>query len=283
MNLLIAIIPAICWGINPLIISKIDSKPVNQLIGTGIGTLIVGTLVKVFMDAPDVSTGTFWLSLISGAAWIVGQLGQFIGYRNLGVSTTIPISTGLQLLGTSIIGVLFLGEWQSSLSKIIGFFAIILLVLGAVLTSITDKSSTKSASKSSLITLLATTVGYWIYSVLPKLTTADGLSIFFPQMLGMFLMVCLYALFKDRHAFMEKKSWQNTLPGLIYGIAALAYIFSAKANGVTTAYVLTQLNVVLSTLGGMLILHEVKSKRELRYTLSGLVLIVAGSVITALI
>ena len=45
----------------------------------------------------------------------------------------------------------------------------------------------------------------------------------------------------------------------------------------------SQLSVVLSTLGGMVFLHERKSKRELVLTLSGLVLIVIGAVVTTLI
>lgn len=75
-------------------------------------------------------------------------------------------------------------------------------------------------------------------------------------------------------------SWKLSIIGLTFSVSALAYIFSAKANGVVTAFIMTQLNVVVATLGGLMILHEVKTPRELKLTLLGLVLIVTGSIIT---
>lgn len=63
-------------------------------------------------------------------------------------------------------------------------------------------------------------------------------------------------------------------------MSALAYIFAAKANGVVTAFILTQLNVVVATLGVLLILKEFKTHKELVFTLFGLLLIVVGSVVT---
>lgn len=42
----------------------------------------------------------FFNSDKAGAVWVVGQLGQYIGDQRIGVSQTMPISTGLQLVGT---------------------------------------------------------------------------------------------------------------------------------------------------------------------------------------
>ena len=50
----------------------------------------------------------------------------------------MPISTALQLVGTSLIGVFAFGEWSGSMGKIIGAAAIILLVFGSALTAISD-------------------------------------------------------------------------------------------------------------------------------------------------
>ncbi|MFB9769727.1 GRP family sugar transporter [Lactiplantibacillus modestisalitolerans] len=283
MNILIALIPALGWGLNPLIISKIGGKPVNQTLGTGMGALVVGLVVQLLFR-PSVDGWTFLLSALSGAFWVLGQIGQYTGYAKMGVSTTMPISTGVQLVGTSVIGVLIFGEWGGATAKLIGFAAIVLMIIGVAMTAITDSSDRRASLASGLTVLLPTTVGYWIYSALPKAVDASGVAIFFPQMLGMCLAAVVYALVASHGtAFKDATSWKNMLVGAIFGASALAYIFSAKANGVATAYVITQLSVVISTLGGMLILHEHKSHRELRWTLVGLVLIVAGSVMTALI
>ncbi|MFC6201220.1 GRP family sugar transporter [Lactiplantibacillus nangangensis] len=281
MNILIALIPALGWGLNPLLISKLGGKPVNQTLGTGVGALIVGLIVQLAVR-PSVDTGTFWLSALSGAFWVLGQIGQYTSYSRMGVSTTMPISTGLQLVGTSVIGVLMFGEWAGDGAKIVGFAAIVLMIIGVALTAVTDSPDGRNGLMSGLVILVPTTVGYWVYSALPKAVSASGTAIFFPQMLGMFLAAVLYALISGRgRAFKERTSWLNAFAGLIFGVSALAYIFSAKANGVATAYVITQVSVVISTLGGLLVLHETKSSRELRLTIIGLVLIVAGSVMTA--
>ena len=281
MNIIIALIPALGWGLNPLLISKLGGKPVNQTLGTGIGALIVGLIVQLAVR-PTVDAQTFWLSALSGAFWVLGQIGQYTSYSRMGVSTTMPISTGLQLVGTSVIGVLMFGEWAGDGAKIVGFAAIVLMIIGVALTAVTDSPDGRNGLMSGLIILVPTTIGYWVYSALPKAVSASGTAIFFPQMFGMFLAAVIYALVSGRgQAFKERTSWLNAFAGLIFGVSALAYIFSAEANGVATAYVITQVSVVISTLGGLLVLHETKSSRELRLTIIGLVLIVAGSVMTA--
>lgn len=49
---------------------------------------------------------------------------------------------------------------------------------------------------------------------------------------------------------------------------------------VNVAFIFTQLNVVIATFGGILVLHEHKSSHEMKFTLLGILLIVIGSVAT---
>jgi len=281
MGVLIALIPAIGWGLQPLIARKVGGTPTNQIVGTGGGAVIIGLIVWLLSGR---ATGlNFWLSFGAGFLWSIGQVGQFISFTHLGVTRTMPISTGLQIVGTSLIGVLIFGEWPGALAKIIGLVAIILVVLGVSFTAITDTKGTGQTSIGyGLSILVPTTIGYWAYSALPKTVHAAGIHLFFPEMLGIFVGAMIYALVRTKgQALIERKSWQNGIIGLVFGIASLAYIFAAQSAGVATAFVITQLNVVVSTLGGLFILHETKSSRELKLTLLGLVLIVAGSIMTA--
>ncbi len=78
------------------------------------------------------------LAALAGAFWIIGQIGQYVAYKRIGVSTTMPISTGFQLIGTALIGVFIFGEWSTSIEKIAGVSGLLLLILGVWLTSITD-------------------------------------------------------------------------------------------------------------------------------------------------
>lgn len=45
MNILLALVPAIFWGIMPLIVSKIGGTPVQQILGTTFGTLLLQVLM----------------------------------------------------------------------------------------------------------------------------------------------------------------------------------------------------------------------------------------------
>lgn len=285
-NILLALIPAIGWGIQPIFLEKIGGDSTNDVLGFGIGAVIVGAIVQFFFQPAAISWEAFLISFVSGAFWIFGQSGQVRSYSIIGVSRTMPISTGLQLIGTSLIGVLGFGEWPGIANKIFGFLAIAILIGGAYLTSVEPKSEAVSADSGQsnmargLTLLTMTSIGYWVYSAAPRLVDADGLSIFFPQMLGILTGAIVFALMTRPTALKEKKSWLSGFVGLIFGIASLAYIFSAQANGVTIAYILTQLNVVIATLGAVFILREKKSSLQMRLTYIGLALIVGASIIT---
>lgn len=280
MKILIALIPAIGWGIVPLIVNKVPkSRPANQIFGLGLGATIVGIIVTLATH-PHMSVNIFALSLLSGLFWSVGQIGQFVSYTRIGVSKTMPISTGFQLVGNTIIGVLIFGEWKSQWDYILGIIALILIIIGVALTAIPPTVSTEKLVGKDILFLLATSIGYWIYSAFPKTVHASSEQLFLPQMIGILLGASLYLLFSGQsHAFMEKASWLDLLSGLSWGLGAYTYIVSAQYNGVTAAFIYGQLSVIISTLGGMTLLGEKKEGRELAATLIGLALIVVGAIL----
>lgn len=288
LNILIALIPAIGWGIFPLIASKTGGNPSNQILGTGLGATLVGLLVFIFTK-PAMDMQSFIIAFIAGALWTIGQLGQFVSMRpeRMGVTTTMPISTGLQLVGNSIIGMLFLGDWKGVQAKTLGIIALAIVVLGVILTAKTDDRDGGTASVKDVLFLGVTTIGYWVYSSFPNLPQVKEVSpqsLFLPETLGILCGASLYVLFsKQSKEFSAKSTWLGMIPGAAWGIAAYAYIFSAQANGSTTAFIFTQLCVLISTIGGMVFLHEKKTATELKFTIAGLALIVIGSVMTGFI
>jgi glucose uptake protein len=284
VGVLLALIPAIGYGVQPLIATKVGGSPSNQIFGTGFGAAIVGVIMWAIFGTA--SGSGFWWAFLAGALWSLAQAGQYVAFTQIGVTRTMPISTGLQVVGTSLIGILIFGEWNKSYSKWVGAIAILLVVIGVALTAITDKKEGNSASASigrGLAVLVPTTIGYWAYSALPKaLDSVSGTHLLFPEMLGIFVGAIIYNLVRTKgKSFAQKESWQNGIIGIVFGISSLAYIFAAKDAGVATSFVITQMNVVVSTLGGLFILHESKTPREMKFTLSGLALIVVGSVMTA--
>ena len=130
MAYLIALIPALGWGFMPIITGKIGGSSANQIFGIGAGASIIGILAFLVMH-PHVSATAFIFSLVCGALWSTGQVGQFESFKRMGVSKTIPLSTVFQLVGNSIIGALFLGQWAGAHALMIGFFALLIVVIGA--------------------------------------------------------------------------------------------------------------------------------------------------------
>ncbi|PRO83697.1 sugar transporter [Lactiplantibacillus pentosus] len=277
-------LPAIAWGVLPLIVSQLGGRPINQIFGTAVGTLIASIVVQLIVH-PAINVTSIIMAMIAGAFWIIGQLGQYTGYANVGVSKTMPISTGLQLVGTSLVGVFLFGEWGTTFAKLVGGLGVLLLVVGVIMTSIQDRQEAAGGNqRRTIVMLIVTTIGFIVFNAIPKALSASGIAIFLPESVGMIVAVVVYMLVSSQGRIVaERASWLNIIGGLVFSVASLTYIVSVSQNGVNTAFVVSQLSVVLSTLGGMAFLHERKSRRELALTLSGLVLIVIGAVVTTLI
>lgn len=284
MDILIGLIPALCWGLLPISAARMGGRPVNQILGTTMGTFLAAVLVYVFLK-PDISLKTAVLSALSGALWVIGQTGQYVAYTRIGVSKTMPLSTGLQLVGTSLIGVFVFGEWPSPRARIIGFSALAVIIAGVGLTSIKKGNGDgKRVSLRTLALLFATNFGFLAYSSIPDAIGTKGTAIFLPQAAGMLAASVLYVLVsRQAAAFGQSESWKNILTGCLFAMAALFYILSAQRNGIATGFVLSQLSVILSTLLGIFVLGEAKNAFEMKATIAGLVLIVAGGAVAALL
>ncbi|KAF0489741.1 GRP family sugar transporter [Pediococcus acidilactici] len=280
------LLPVLAWGILPVVVSKLGGEPVNQIFGTALGTLIVSLVVEVVLR-PTINRISFIWAMLAGVFWIVGQLGQYTSYANIGVSKTMPISTGLQLVGTALVGVVIFGEWPTLMDKVIGSLGILILILGSVMTSTHDHQDDGEANNQqrTITMLILTTLGFVIFNAIPKALSASGVAIFLPESIGMSLAVLLFLTLKRnfKQVVKEKSSWRNLMGGFIFSIASLAYILSVNDNGVNTAFVVSQLSVVISTIGGLLVLKEYKSHRELLFTVAGLILVITGAIVTTII
>lgn len=286
MYILIGLIPALAWGVLPIIVTKVGGKPSSQIVGTTIGTFLVSLVVWLFVR-PAVTTPQFIFSMLSGASWAVAQFLQYTAFKRLSVSRAMPISTGLQLVGTSLLGVLVFGEWAGSARLITGFSALAIIIVGVIFTTIDSSTDADKQSQSNpwitVAIFAVSTLGFVGYSAFPRLANVSGWQGFLPQGLGMAIMALILAVFADGpQIFRVRETWLNLIGGFVFSIAALTYLISAAHNGVATGFTLSQMNVVVSTLGGILILHERRSRKGLIWTLIGLALVVTGGVMTGM-
>ncbi|EHO54604.1 GRP family sugar transporter [Lentilactobacillus kisonensis] len=282
MNLLIGIIPAIFWGVLPIWMRKVTGGSfLQQLLGTSVGIVITATALQLIFRY-DINARDFLLYYVSGACWSIGQGGQYREYGCLGVSGTMPVSTAFQIIGNSLIGGWLFGEWQGISASLMGLIALVVIIAGVVITNGLAAGSLKNLPEYGF--LLITTIGYWGYSGFPHYASSGaGINGFLPQSLGMLTMAAIiYVSGRKKFPGNDPIGFRNITSGLIFSVAASTYLISLQLNGLVSAFILTQLNVVVSTILGIVILKEANRKKVVTASI-GLAVLIAGAVMMVMI
>ncbi|MBC6309181.1 glucose transporter GlcU [Listeria sp. FSL L7-1582] len=281
MNILIALIPALLWGFMPLIITKIGGTTRQQTTGITFGALIFACIAFLFTD-PVYTAETVIISFITGCLWSVGQMFQLKSFKLIGVSKAMPISTGMQLVGTTLCGVLLFHEWDTTFRIVFGFIALALIVIGIFMTSYAEKEEAGQATLNrGLLALAISSAGYVSYVVIIQGFSINGLDAILPQAIGMVIAALIMtARSKDdqESRFIKKTAWL-VIPGMIWAIGNVAMIYANSLVGVATGFSLSQLGVVISTLGAILLLNERKTRKEIIFVIIGVVLVVIGGIL----
>ncbi|KAF1677639.1 RhaT/GlcU family sugar-proton symporter [Bacillus mexicanus] len=277
MDIFLAILPAIFWGSIVLFNVKLGGGPYSQTLGTTIGALIFSAVIYLVIH-PVLTPVIFIVGIVSGLFWAVGQSNQLKTIEYIGVSKTMPISTGMQLVSTALFGVIVFHEWSTVTTVILGILALIFIVIGIVLTSLESKKSKEQSGqfKKGIVTLIISTIGYLVYVVVARLFNVDGWVALFPQAIGMFIggLILTY-----KHKPFNKYAIRNIIPGLIWAAGNMFLFISQPKVGVATSFSLSQMGIVVSTLGGIFLLGEKKTKRQLISISIGIVLIILGGVL----
>lgn len=276
MDILLAILPAIFWGSIVLFNVKLGGGPYTQTLGTTIGALIFSTIIYIVVH-PPLTPLIFIVGIVSGLFWALGQSNQLKSIDYIGVSKTMPISTGMQLVSTALFGVIVFREWSTTKTIILGILALIFIVIGIVLTTLeSEKNKEQSGQfRKGIITLIISTIGYLVYVVVARLFNVSGWSALFPQAIGMVIggLILTY-----KHKPFNKYVIRNIIPGLIWAAGNMFLFISQPKVGVATSFSLSQMGIVISTLGGIFIIGEKKTRSQLISISIGIILIVLGGV-----
>lgn len=290
--LLIGLGPLLGWGLFPTIASKIGGRPVNQILGTSLGTLIFAAIFSMINGLAFPAGMNLFFSILSGVGWACAQIITFKCFTMIGSSRAMPVTTAFQLLGASLWGVFFLGNWPGATAKLLGAFALVLIMIGAKMTVWSETESAESAGimKKAVLLLAVGEIGYWAYSAAPQATAIDGMHAFLPQAIGMVIVAVIYSAVVtikggEISPFIEAVSYKQIFSGFFFAFAALTYLISAQPdmNGLATGFILSQTSVVLATLTGIWFLGQKKTAKEMTVTIIGLVLILAAATITVMI
>lgn len=276
-DILIALIPAFGLGLQVICMQLIGGKYTNKVMGMAIVTLIVGVIVYL-LKRPPLTTGLWIGSALSGIGFCIGIILQVKSFSLVGVSMTMPVSVGEQLVGTALIGAVCFHEWTNFTQWLLGIGALILIIGGIALTAYQEEQDKGSNIKKGMLYLLVSSLGFVAYASFPTAFHLSGWDVVFPQAVAIFIAMIILCSFEKDNQLWGIKTWQNMATGVCFAIANLGIIFSNQINGVAVGYTISQLNVIISTLGGLWILHEAKTPKEVRFIISGLILVVAGGV-----
>ncbi|EMJ6443634.1 MULTISPECIES: RhaT/GlcU family sugar-proton symporter [Bacillus] len=278
MDILLAILPALFWGSIVLFNVKLGGGPYSQILGTTLGALVFSIGVYIFIK-PVLTPVMIIVGIISGLFWALGQANQLKSIDLIGVSKTMPISTGMQLVSTTLFGVIVFHEWSTTTSVVLGVLALLCIIIGIVLTSLQSKAEKndeqKGNFKKGIVMLLISTLGYLVYVVIIRLFGIDGWSALLPQAIGMVLGGILLTF---KHQPFNKYAIRNIIPGLIWAAGNMFLFISQPRVGVATSFSLSQMGIVISTLGGIFILGEKKTKRQFIAIVIGIIFIIAAGI-----
>jgi len=279
MEILIALIPAIAWGSIGLVSNKLGGNSYQQTVGMAAGAAFFAIGVY-FVYQPTIDIKIILVGLFSGALWSLGQMQQFQSMRFIGVSNTLPISTGLQLIVNTLAGVLLFREWTSSRDIILGIIAIIILIFGVTFTTVTDTKETtndsKGQKKAGAKALIYSTIGYGLYTITINASGVDAMAVILPQAVGMLIGSLL---FSAKQELKSKYTVRNLLTGLLWATGNIFMLISMAKIGLAISFSLSQTGIIISTLGSIWFLGETKTKREFRYILMGCILVIVGGVL----
>ncbi|OTN88147.1 glucose uptake protein [Enterococcus sp. 7E2_DIV0204] len=281
MEILVALIPMFAWGSIGLVSGKIGGSANQQTLGMTIGAVFFSTIV-FFIVQPVITIQMVVIGILSGLFWSVGQNQQFHGMKYLGVSVGLPVSTGMQLIVNTIAGAVFFHEWKGSRDYILGFIALALLVLGAYLTARQDDDSGVKTTNSmldfnkGLRALTFSTVGYGAYTIIINVAGLDPMGIILPQSIGMLIGASFFAFKKVK---LDRYVWRNMSCGLLWGLGNICMLLTMRQLGLAISFSLSQMGIIISTLGGIYILGETKSKKEMRYVIIGCLFVILGGIL----
>ena len=279
MEILIALIPAIAWGSIGLVSNKLGGNSYQQTVGMSAGAVLFA-IGAYFVYQPTIDMKIVLVGLLSGALWSLGQMQQFQSMKFIGVSNTLPISTGLQLIVNTLAGVLLFREWTSTRDIILGIIAIIVLIFGVTFTTVSDtKEKTDDSNgqkKYGARALLFSTLGYGLYTITINAAGVDAIAVILPQAVGMLIGSLLFSVKQD---IKSKYTLRNLLTGLLWALGNIFMLISMEKIGLAISFSLSQTGIIISTLGSIWFLGETKTKREFRYILLGCILVIVGGVL----
>ncbi|KAF1299210.1 glucose transporter GlcU [Enterococcus sp. JM4C] len=281
MDIFVALAPMALWGLIGLVSGKVGGDANQQTLGMTIGAFLFSVVTVLFLQ-PTLNSWILLVGFLPGLFWSVGQNGQFHAMKHLGVSVGQPLSTGMQLILNTVAGVVLFHEWTKSKDYILGIAALLLLLVGAYLTARQDDDGRPKTDQKMLNfskgfrSLFFSTIGYGLYTISITWADIDPAAVILPQSAGMLVGASMLTV---RKVSINRFVWKNMSSGLLWGAGNVCMLLTLQKVGLAVSFSLSQMGIIISTLGGIFLLGETKTKKEMTYVISGCLLVIIGGIL----
>lgn len=285
IDYLIALLPGLFNGFMAIVLVAQGGDDRQKSLGLLGGAFLFSLLATPFIEV-HWTTKTLVISFISGLLLGFGQYLQILSLKLLGVSRAMPMTTAGQIVFMSLGGIILFGEMNQGLALVCALSAITLLAIGVLFISKSEKTKEVAEVhvdwKRGVPIVVISTAALVAFLLLVQGFGLDGRSVILPQSVGYFL-VALIATIPALSPQLGKEDnrWslltlRQLIPGMMWGAAILLTQISSSLLGVAVAFPLSQMGVIIQTFGGILILHETRTRREMRWTVIGVAIMVIG-------
>ena len=318
MSFAIGLLPALLFGSSSVLLMKLGGDSRQQTMGQFFGALGVA-IVLALSAGVDTNPAVLLTAFVAGAVLGVGLNLQIISFHYLGVSRVMPLTTGGQLIGVAVLGIALFGEWVGSAALPVGIAALAAILVGVFLAGWSEPdaltvsapadpapadpapapasapasasaSAPASASASApasasvrtgMVIMAISTLFLIAFPTLTRLWSIDPMTSLLPEAIG-FVVVGVIATSPRRG--MPDTRWSRPtvgalLPGVLWGTGLIVLQYSINVLGVAVGFALSQLTVVVATFGGIWILQEKKTRKEMRVTMLGMLFLVGGAML----
>ncbi|WP_250506095.1 GRP family sugar transporter [Bowdeniella massiliensis] len=322
MTFVLALLPSLIWGITNLLTPWVGGNLRQQLMGMSTGALALSAVVFAVLR-PEISLPDAALAYASGLLISAGLYYILWAFKAIGVSRALPLTTGIQLVGLALFGVIGYGEWATTLAKVFGGLALIVITAGTAAISWEDRRSERVGDAADypviplrygLPAVLLASACFITYPAMLRVGEVSGFGTIAPQALGMFTGCALFTAARVGDAPVRlllpgsrfahavalggdhlyplgarPRPWRTDLAsrkfaafvglGALWLSAVAQLVWNNENIGVATAFPLSQLGVVISTLGALYWLKEPKTGRERRAIFAGAIALGIGAVL----
>ena len=181
----------------------------------------------------------------------------------------------MQILGTALVGIVIFKE---PVNVVLVLVCIVALIIGVNLAVYKESNEeVKKIDYQIIMDLILSTVGFVVYATVIRYFGVETKAAILPQTMGM-LIGALALNSSNVKALIDKKVLYNMIAGLLWFLGNMSMLLSSEYFGITIAFAVSQLNVAVSVSAAILILKEHKTRKELVYIVTGIVLIILSGI-----